>query len=375
VKIVNIETYPVELTVKPEFFIVSSAGAHAKSRYLIVALRCDDGTVGWGEATVVSRWSGETRAGAKEIIERDIAPVVIGRDPLDFESIARDISSAVIDNPFTKAAVETAVLDLAGKALKQPVYDLLGGAKNPLQIPVKFVIGLRPPEESARIAAAKVKEGFTAIKLKVGPDPEQDFQRVRQVREAIGNGVKLNVDTNGGWTVEQAIKEIARYEPYKLEYIEQPVARHDIEGLAKVRSSVGVPIMADESVFSIWQAEEVLRRKAADLISIYPGKNGGLLQAKKICELAEKEGVACHLGSNLEWDIGTAAMCHLAVACKNVALEKFPVDILGPLYYSFKLPRTPVEYQNGRVQTPQGWGLGLDIAEKDLAAIAARDAL
>jgi muconate cycloisomerase len=370
VKITSVRTFPITLTVRPEFYIVSSAGAHAISRYVILAIGTDEGLTGWGEATVVPVWSGETQGGALALLKDYFVPMLIGRDSSDIEGIVREMDG-VIDNPFTKAAVEMALLDLAGKRQRKPVYELLGGPKNPLNIPIKFSIGLREPGDAANIAAGKVKEGFTAIKLKVGPDPEKDLERVRAVREAVGPDVRMNVDVNGGWTVEQAIRETRRYEPYRLEYVEQPTPRWDIEAMAKVRQAVGVPIMADESVFAVWQAEQVIAKRAADLISIYPGKNGGILKAKRICEMAGEAGIGCHLGSNLEWDIGTAAMCHLAAACANVPVRQFPVDILGPLYYAVKPRSKPVRFDRGHVFVPAGDGLGVEICAEELEALQA----
>ena len=239
-----------------------------------------------------------------------------------------------------------------------------------MQIPIKFSIGLREPEDAAAIAAEKVQQGFTAIKLKVGPDPEKDLLRVRLVREAVGENVKLNVDTNGGWSVEEAIREIPRYEKFNLAYVEQPTPRWDIEAMAKVRAATGVKIMADESVFTFWQAEQVIAKKAADLISIYPGKNGGILKSQKICKRAEEAGIGCHLGSNLEWDIGTAAMSHLAVANKNVPVQQFAVDILGPLYYAVHPQEKPIQFLDGKVSVPQGPGLGVEINEEEIKRLA-----
>jgi muconate cycloisomerase len=364
-KITQIRTYPVTLQVRPDFYIVSSGGAHAVSRYVFVAIDTDAGLTGWGEATVVPLWSGETQGGAEALIKDYFAPILKGRDPSDYPALINE-TDKIIDNPFTKAAIEMCLLDIVGQMQHRPVYELLGGAMNPLQIPIKFSIGLREPEDTAAIALGKVKQGFTAIKLKVGPDPEKDLRRVRAVREAVGPDIRLNVDVNGGWSVEQAIREIPRYEEFALEYVEQPTPRWDIEGMAKVRENSPLPIMADESVFTVWQAEQVIAKRAADLMSIYPGKNGGILKAQKICQLAESAGIACHLGSNLEWDIGTSAMCHLAAACRNVKVDQFPVDILGPLYYDIHPKQKPIIFQNGCVQVPGGPGLGLSIDVKQI---------
>jgi muconate cycloisomerase len=186
VKITAVRIFPIHLTVRPEFYIVSSAGAHAVSRYVVIAIETDAGVTGWGEATVVPVWSGETQGGALALLHDYIIPLLVGRDPLDSDALIPAIDATAIDNPFTKAAVEMALLDLAGKAQDKPVYEVLGGAKNPLKIPIKFSIGLREPDDAANIAAAKVRDGFTAIKLKVGPDAEKDLARVRAVRAAFG---------------------------------------------------------------------------------------------------------------------------------------------------------------------------------------------
>lgn len=368
-KITQIRTFPFTLPVRREFYIVSSAGAHPVSRYVLVAIETDAALTGWGEATVVPLWSGESQGGAVALIQDYFAPMLIGRDPLEYEALLNAMD-VVVDNPFTKAAVEMALLDLVGQAQNRPVYELLGGVKNALNIPVKFSIGLRAPADAARIAADKVKAGFTAIKLKVGPDPEEDLRRVAAVREAIGPQVYLNIDVNGGWTVEQAIREIPRYKNFNLKYVEQPTPRWDIEGLAAVRKASPLPIMADESVFAVWQAEQVIAKHAADLISIYPGKNGGILKAQKICRLAAEAGIGCHIGSNLEWDIGTAAMTHLAAASANVLVEKFPVDILGPLYYDVHPRRSPSRFHQGHVAVPTAPGLGVEMTVAEAEALA-----
>jgi len=372
-QIAAVQTYPITLAVKPEFYIVSSAGAHAVSRYVIVAVRTADGLTGWGEATVVPLWSGESQGGARALIHDYFEPLLVGRAITSVEDVAAfvaEMDAIAVDNPFTKAAVEMALLDLVGKQLGRPVYELLGGSRNPLEIPIKFSIGLREPDDAAGIAAGKVAEGFTAVKLKVGPDPEKDFARVRAVRDAVGSDVRINVDVNGGWSVPQAMREIARYGPLKLEYVEQPTPRWDLDALAAVRRAADVPIMADEAVFSVEHAAQAIAKKAADLISIYPGKNAGILKSKRICELAADAGVGCHIGSNLEWDLGTAAMCHLAAACANVQVERFPVDILGPLYYAVKPRNKPLRFERGRVHVPRGCGLGIELCGEELEVLA-----
>ena len=359
-RIKKLHLYPVSLVVNPDFVITTTLGTHAFSKYVFVGLESVDGTIGWGEATVVPQWSGETQAGALAIIREYFEPLLIGRDATDYDSIMQEIELMVIDNIFAKAAIEMALLDLVGKGTGQPVYKILGGNSNPHKIPIKFSIGLREPEDAAEIARQKVNSGFKAIKVKVSHDLEKDVARVRQVREAIGPDVLLNIDVNGGWGVKESIRNIPKFCEFDLEYVEQPTARWDIDGMAEVRAKTDVPIMADETVFTVEQAMQVICKHAADLISVYPGKNGGMLNSRLICKMAESAGIACHIGSNLEWDIATSAMCHLAVSTTNIQVNEFPVDILGPLYYTTRLPGCPVLFKDGYVHLPEGPGLGLD---------------
>src|SRR5688572_21862307 len=114
-RISGVRTFPITLTVRPEFMIVSSAGKHAVSRYVIVRVLCDDGSSGWGEATVVPLWSGETQGGALAVIRDYVTPILVGRNVDDVEQLMAEVDAAVLDNFFTKAAVEMALLDLLGK--------------------------------------------------------------------------------------------------------------------------------------------------------------------------------------------------------------------------------------------------------------------
>ncbi len=371
-RIKEVRLYPVSFAVKPEFVIQTTLGVHSSSHYVMLAIECSDGTVGWGEATVVPIWSGETQGGSLSVLKEIFTPLLVGRDPFDVESIMSDLDGAIVGNGFTKAAVEMALLDACGKHLNVPVYKFLGGESNLLRFPIKFSIGTREPEDAAKIAYDKVAEGFGAIKVKVGTNLEKDLLRARLVREAIGSDVLMNLDVNGGWSSKEAIRNIPLFYKYDIEYVEQPTPRDDIDALAEVTARVDIPIMADESVFTVEQASNLIRKKAADVLSIYPGKNGGILKSRVICQMAAAAGISCHIGSNLEWDIATSAMCQLAVCSSNIKIAEFPPDILGPLYYEKRLS-SPVDFSGGFVSVPDGPGLGLNIDESEIEALSRAD--
>lgn len=360
-KITHLETLPLTLPVKDDIAIISSLGTHRTSPYVLVVLHTDEGLQGLGEATVTAGWSGETQQGSQAILEQIFQPLLLGRDPFDWEALLEALDRAAPDNWFSKAAVEMALLDLAAKKLQVPLYRLLGGVCHDKRIPIKFVVGARDPQEAARLAVRFAEEGFDTLKIKVGQDPETDVERVKEVRSAVGEQVRLTVDANGGWSVAEAVGCLRRMEPYHLLLAEQPVHRQDVEGLAEVRHRVGIPIMADEAVFSFQDALAVLRHRAVDIISVYPGKNGGLWKAKQIAHLAAQEGVACHVGSNLEWDVGSAAMAHLAVSTPNIRSDLYPADIIGPLYHADRVVKNPLRIEPGFVEVPKGMGLGVEL--------------
>jgi muconate cycloisomerase len=358
-QITRLMTIPVERAVRPEVVITSSLGTHAVSHYLLVRVETDTGLCGIGEATVTPVWSGETAAGARHLIEGYLAPTLIGRAPTDITGALAAMDRTAHGNPFTKAAVEMALFDLWGQAEQRPVYELLGGACRPLALPIRFSLAAGTPEATAARALQRVREGFRTVKVKVGTDPAADVARVRAVREAIGPEIRLTIDANGGWSAETAIRAVREMASCDLALVEQPTPRDDLDGMARVRRAIEAPVMADESVFTVADAREILRREAADVISVYPGKNGGILRCREIAERAAAAGVACAIGSNLEFDIATAAMCHLAVATPNIAAERFAGDLLGPLYYSEPVVQQPLRYSGGTVHCPDGPGLGV----------------
>jgi L-alanine-DL-glutamate epimerase-like enolase superfamily enzyme len=184
---------------------------------------------------------------------------------------------------------------------------------------------------------------------------------LRQVREAVGDEVRLTVDANGGWSVNEAIRAAPQLEEYGVLFVEQPVPRGDLEGLARVRQQIRLPVMADESVFTVQDAQRCLELKAADIISIYPGKNGGLWNSLTIAAMAEAAGVNCAIGSNLEWDLGSAAMAHLSVAVPNICVERYGADIIGPVFHVEHATSPALSQISGWVTVPEGPGLGLEL--------------
>jgi len=360
-KISRIETFPVRIPLKPEYQMVSALGKHEVSKYLLVRIETDTGLHGAGEATVMSRWSGETVWGAQAIIDRVFAPLLIDHDPRDIESIDRTMDSVAVDNWFAKSAIEMACWDIAGKAVGQPVYELLGGAVRSRTIACRFSLGAYPPDRAGRRAKELVARGFSTIKVKVGTDAPVDIARVQAVREAIGPQPDIVIDANCGYQAEEAIAVAKALEDCKVVLFEQPTPRNDYQGLARVRREISAEVMADDICFDETHAAACLHAEACDVISVYPGKNGGIRKSLRIAELARQHDVACSVGSNLELDIASAAMCHLVVACENMQVEKYPGDIMGPDYHEVKISNNPLVIEGPNITVSDQPGLGVDV--------------
>ena len=362
-KITRIETIPVQIPINPKRAIRGSLGAHTVSPFLLVKIHTDEDVIGLGEVSCTPIWSGEDQVTASHFIQDYLAPALQGEDPLQIERLTARCRQRLAANPFTKAGIEMALWDIVGKAAGMPLYRLWGGPVRDF-VSTKFSISGLEPDRAAELAAWAVAEGFRAMKVKVGIDPEQDVARVRAVRKAIGDQVRLGVDANGGWSPRVAIQTIRRMYEFGIYFAEQPVAPLDPAWMADVRSHVDVPIMADESVNSVQDAMTLARAGAADVLSLYVGKGGGVSTARKIAAVAEGAGLVCTVGSNLEMGVASAAMIHLAMSNPAIAAEEFPCDILGPFFYEGDLLVEPLPIQAGKATPFERPGLGVELDEQ-----------
>lgn len=364
-KITKIETIPVSIPINPQRAIRSGRGYHTESTFLMVKVYTDEGVVGLGEVSCTAVWSGEDHVSAARMIETYLAPVLLGQDPTHVERLTTLMRKTIANNPFTRSAIEMALWDILGKVANLPVYRLLGGPVRDF-VTTKYSVSGLPPAQAAEIAAWAVEQGFRTMKVKVGIEPDEDVARVAAVREAIGPDVRLGVDANGGWSPRVAIQTIPRLYEYNIFFAEQPVPDLDVEWLADVRRQVKVPVMADESVYSPQDATAIIRAGAADILSVYVGKGGGISGARKMAAIAEGAGLVCTIGSNLEMGVASAAMIHLGMATSAIAAEDFPCDILSVFYYEDDLLVEPLPIEAGKARPHEKPGLGVELDEKKL---------
>ena len=364
-RITGVEIVPVKLPLLEPFVV--SYGTFPDLATVLVRLETDGGITGWGEATPDPHVTGETFEGVVATL-RHLAPVLLGRDPLDRSAAMRLLGSRVASAPTAKAALDIALHDLAGRVAGLPVWAMLGGrAREALSI--SRVISMKSPEAMAFDASRHVAAGFGTVKLKIGDasDIRGDVRRVAAVREAVGPDVGIKIDVNGGWRTAGAAvgaaRGIAHYEP---EYVEQPVDRRDLEGLAEVRRLSGLPVMADEAVLDARDALRAVRLRACDLINIKLMKCGGLLAALSLDAVAETAGVGCQVGTMVESSVASAAGLHLALALHNVAT----VEMGGPIMLAEDVGGLRAYYERDRVTVPDGPGLGVEPDEAVLRRYA-----
>lgn len=358
-KITRVEVIPIRAprkeAVKSGLNLSSPVTA---SEFGIVRIETAGGLEGLGEISITYPRIGHTLCYAAQHL---VAPALLGRDASAVTATLAEVDRLLageLSAPYIRAAFEIALLDLAGKRANLPLYDLLGGKMRD-RIPLAWGIYQKAPDEMAFDAAKAVADGYHAIKLKVGRRLEDDLAAVKAVAEAVG-GRPLRLDANGAWTsVAEAARAIDAFAAIaKIDWIEQPLPRRNLEGLRILRQRCGVPIMADESCQTLRDAYDLARAEAADVWNVYVVEAGGIMAAAQIFALAAAVDIPCILGSQAEMGIGTAACAHLAAAMPNLS---HPIETFGPLRYQSDIVTTPIPIQNGYLTPPDGPGLGVTL--------------
>jgi L-alanine-DL-glutamate epimerase-like enolase superfamily enzyme len=360
--IVAVDVFAVRLPLREPFVI--AYGVFPDVPTVIVRIRTTDGVEGWGEATPDALVTGETYAGTVETIRRDLAPVLPGRDARDRGAILRALDERVEGVPAAKAAFDIALYDLLGRAHGLPVWALLGG-RSKAALTISRVVSMAAPEEMAAAAVRHVEAGFRTVKLKVGEaaNPALDAARVAAVRAAVGPRIGIKVDVNQGWrTPGVAIAAIRACLPSAPDYIEQPVAQWDLEGLAEVRRQTGAIIMADEACHGPREMLRIAALRGADLVNIKLMKTGGLARALELNAIAETAGIGAQVGTMVESSVASAAGLHLALALGNVRT----VEMGGPMMVTADIGDAGSWYDRDRITIPDAPGLGITVDEQAL---------
>ncbi|HET7571655.1 MAG TPA: enolase C-terminal domain-like protein [Gaiellaceae bacterium] len=381
-KIVGIDAFVVALPFRRLHQMAHRRPVDDLGRYTICVVSTDDGVEGLGEATVLREWGGdygryygESPELTIRVVVDILGPALAGLDPFDLERANEAMDVAIKGYPYAKAAVDMALYDIKGKALGVPAYQLLGGLYRD-RVRLAHSLGIMDVEDAKREAAEAVGEGIRTIKLKVGRDDAYDLRIVREIRGVVGDDVAIVVDANQGWpTPKAAIGLIRRMEEHRIRYVEQPV--EGLARMAQVARAVDTPIMADESAWTANDVLEIVERGAADMISMYTTKPGGLTKAKKLAAVAEAAGLPLNVNGSHETGVGNAANMHLIAATRGVTeAGVFPATTvkgqertrMAGRMYEDDIVTESFGYEDGSLLCPTGPGLGVELDPEKVAA-------
>jgi L-alanine-DL-glutamate epimerase-like enolase superfamily enzyme len=381
-KITKIECIPVSIPfAKP---MKMGLGTASVSDAVIIKIHTDEGITGICETGDTSPWyMGEGQDSIMYNINKVFAPnILLGEDPFNIERIIARMDKAAKLNNQAKAVVDYALHDIMGKALGVPVYKLLGGLSNE-RIPLAFVMSSGTPEEVVAEGQSLIKAGYKALKLKVGGKSiEEDWEMLGALRKAVGNNIKIMTDTNGGWDYLQALRFLRGAVKYDLFLAEQPVPYWDMDGLARLRRKVDVPVFADESAKELNDLMKLIQRDAVDGFFLKVPKAGGIHKSQKWVAIAQSVGLMVMCGCMIDSGIGTAANIHFLAATEWMG--KIEQEAIGPLNLHNRpdTVKPPIEndlavkvprYEGGFVYPPDGPGLGVELNEANVARYASTD--
>jgi len=344
-------------------------GVFSTATPIVVTMETDAGIVGYGECDPWPLFTGDSVDSAGLVIEKHLAPMLIGKDPTNINELHRIMDATVRNQYLAKSAIDMAAHDIFGKALGVPIHKLLGGCRRE-KMRCMWSIGGSTPEESAAEVLEAKRLGYHGCMIKIGgPDYNLDAARTIAVREAVGKDYPLIVDANQGWDVDTAIRYWKLIRNCDILFFEQPLQSWDVQGMAKVRRAIDIPLSADEGVMTMQDARNLIEAEAVDIFSIKVTKNGGIAPAKAICELAAANGIQVFFNSMIEEGITQAASLQIGATCSNI------VTTIGHAFFSpnrlksdISTYHTFIHPEEGSVYVPQEPGLGIELCEDKLNA-------
>ena len=360
VTIARVEAIPLRIPLRSPFKI-ASGGARSVVEIVIVRLHTKSGITGIGETQAWRRQgSSETLPGLIEAIEKHFTPHLIGASAFDSARIMATLGESLWHSTYPQAAIADALLDIQGKLLNVPAYQLLGGRCRD-GVPACAVLPMKKTiEETLDNAERLVGIGFRTFAIKVGTDLDNDVKLVRGMRERLQDRAILRVDANAGMSFDHALTLLKKIEPYDVEAAEQLVGLWDLEGMAELARRTSIPLIADECVSDEHSLMAVIRHRAARAIQTKIAKNGGVWACKKLWTIAAAADLNICPGNHPSTSIATMGVAHLATAWHGPILDgPFTVGIADVL--AEDVVREPIRTGHlVRVSEAPGLGVELD---------------
>jgi muconate cycloisomerase len=351
--------------------IKHSLANHIGSENLVLRVTTADAVMGYGEGVPRAFVTGEVLGDSLAFIQEVLGPEILARK---FHS-AQGLIIAMEDlykqtqaqqYPAAFCALETALLDAAGRTWEAPLSELIG-PKLRESLVYSAVIPMMSMEQMSQIFNLVKMNHMRFVKLKVGTDT--DLETLKMARDRLGLEVDIRVDANSAWSPEEAIARLKEMEPYRISAVEQPVAKADFIGLRQVREAVPIQVIADESLCTEEDARRLIDLKACQIFNIRLSKCGGLGAAARIRRLADKAGILCQLGCHVgETSILSAAGRHFALTVPHLS---FVEGSFSPYLLTRDVAAEPVVFNAGGLAFElTGYGLGIEVLEEALAELA-----
>jgi L-Ala-D/L-Glu epimerase len=322
--IARIELYASPIPLKEPFVISLGPLDHAEN--VVVVLHTREGLVGFGECSPFLTINGESMASAMVVGEL-LAKALKGKDALDTEGCSAWMDRIIYGNSSIKSAFDMALHDLAAQHAGLPLYAFLGGKKNKV-LQTDYTISLGPLEKMMSDAQRIKDRGFRFIKVKLGGKKEEDIERVKAIRQQVGDEIPIRIDANQGWYPQDAIEILNAIAPCSIQHCEEPIPRWLFMELPAIRQQSPISIMADESCCDHHDAKRLIDLHACDALNIKLGKSSGFIKALKIVRLAEQANLNIQIGGFLESRLAFTASAHLALCSDHIVHYDFDTPLM-----------------------------------------------
>ncbi len=352
-KITRISAYQVDLPLYEGSYQWSGGKSVSVFDSTIVRVETDEGVVGHGEACplgpfYLAAYAGGVRAGVSEL-----APHLIGENPIELDRLNRRMDAALKGHPYVKSPIDIACWDILGQVTGQPACTLLGGRYGDDFVLYRAISQEAPEQMAAKVAGYRA-EGYRRFQLKVGGDPDTDAERIRAVAAELERGDVLIADANTGWLMHQAARVVRAVRDVDV-YIEQPCLSYD-ECLS-IRRRTDHPFVLDESIDGMSALLRCHADQAMDVVNIKISKFGGLTKARQARDLCASLGIAMTIEDSWGGDVTTAAIAHLA--------HSTPPELLFTStdfnsYVTVSTAEGAPQRKEGRMQASTSPGLGIE---------------
>lgn len=350
----------VGLPLKKRFKHALTLRTQSDSIFLKILL--EDGTFGYGESLPREYVTGETAKTTAENLKGIIRKNILGYAPKDYKGIISFIKDLDIKGGAARCALELALLDAYGRHFNDSVSSIIGEEIRD-SVVYSGVIQASSTLDAIRLSLAFKIYGLNFVKVKVGMG--DDLARLSAIRKILGNSADIRVDANCAWTPDKAIEKIEKMRAYGISAVEQPVSADDYQGLKKVTDSVPEAIIADESLRTIEDAQELAKKGACNMFNIRISKCGGLLDSLRIADIAKRHNVGIQLGCQVgESGLLSAAGRHFAGLFDDIA---FCEGSYGRFLLKEDVSKEDITIRRGgRINSLKGPGLGVNIMDNIL---------